>query len=193
MICKYLNLSLISAVSALALSPLLAHSEIRIPSLEHNPNFEKIKSGSSFLCVGEKSVGYDWNKNKWENKTFKADRWIIRKEESDSKYCNLSGSIDINYQLSDKNPLWNLKRCYSIKRFGTSQELGGILNTDICYETYSGVKFDKVSIQCADHIFYTFAFVPNGPYLMQTSNPSIPSTDGKVDSIFMETGVCSSM
>ena len=57
---------------------IIAVADGEVPSLSNNPNFEKIKSGDSFLCVGTKSVGYDWVNGRWEVKNFTPDKWMIK-------------------------------------------------------------------------------------------------------------------
>ncbi len=190
---NYLKLKIIVSFIFLFSIEIIAVADGEVPSLSNNPNFEKIKSGDSFLCVGTKSVGYDWVNGRWEGKNFTPDKWIIKKLPKDHEYCNLRKETDGYYEFNGEK-IWNLRRCYSFKSFQSGGKLGDIFNTGVCYESYRSDMTDGVAIQCAGHIFQKIAFSPNGVFFVQSGNPTVPPKNNKnIDSVFMETGNCSSM
>lgn len=189
---KLISPKIILVASTYFWASIAAPQNNKIPSLQNKSAVEKIKPGSSFLCIGEKSIGFDWVNGKWENKNYKADRWIIRKEANDATACNLTDEVDESFETKNGR-VWNLRRCYSFKRFGSNAELGGWLNTGICYESYSNERPEGF-VQCAGHLTQKMAFEPNGAFLTQSPHPFIPPKSMKnIDSHFMETGSCSSM
>lgn len=171
----------------------MSYGEEGVASISHQPTFEAVKPGDTFLCIGRSSTGLDWENGEWRTKTFKPTKWLVRKERAGTGLCNLSGEKDRHYSSADLET-WNLRRCYSYKEFGSQTELGGLLNTNVCFESYSSNRPNGPQVQCSEHIFHEIAFVPNGEYLIQTGGVNIPpSSKGVYDSKFIETGSCSSM
>jgi hypothetical protein len=163
------------------------------PSESHKPNIEILKPGDTFICIGRESIGFDWVDGEWRKKNFKVDKWLIRKEESDSAACNLRDEEDKKYSFNNYES-WNLRRCFSYKKFGSKQELGSFINTGVCHESYSTKSQAGPQVQCTNFIFLSLAFMPNGAFMIQTANPSIPAeAQMQVDSKFYEVGTCSSM
>lgn len=167
-------------------------ADTKIPSLEYSPTIEKIKPNDAFLCVGTKSAGFNWTSNKWDYASFKPSRWLIKKMPKDHESCFLSNETDQEIK-SNELQITQLKRCYSIKEFGEKTELGTFLNTAVCYESYRKDMPGGVAIQCANHIFEKFAFTPNDVFILISGNPYVPPINKKQDSIYTETGTCSTM
>ena len=172
----------------------VAFAQSSIPSISHKPAFEVLKPGDTFLCIGRSAAGFDWIDGKWQPATFKPVKWLIRKEKSGTASCDLKNEKDTQYSSKDFD-VWNLKRCYSYKLFGSSSEFGSYLNTGVCYESYSSRRSNGPMVQCTEFIEHKLAFVPNGEYLIQPSSANIPlESDAKnISSKFFETGSCSSM
>lgn len=70
------------------------------------------------LCIGEKSVGFDWSGKEWTVARFKPEKYVVEKMPIDNKmtpFCTLTapddkGMVTEDYALQ--------KGCYSIHEFG---------------------------------------------------------------------------
>ncbi len=159
----------------------------RLPSLENKPTFETIQVNDTFLCIGREATGFDWANGRWAKHNFRPEKWILRKVAPETATCDLKDQSDY------VNPDYaHLRRCYSYKKFSSTDKLGDSLNTAACYEVYT--KDRKGYVQCTDFLFFQIAFEINGEYLRKTRSPFIPQKNAtSVDSVVIETGSCSQM
>ena len=162
------------------------------PSIPHNPDYESVPDGKSYLCITRENIGFNWRSNKWVKTNFKNTKYIVKKVPKSHEACDLKNETD--YEVGDDpKKVMVLKRCYTYKNFDSKTELGSITNTSPCYESYDKGKRAPRQIQCTSHWFHSFAFVPNGEFMLQSSSPTAaetPKGDEK-DSHVMSVGTCS--
>jgi hypothetical protein len=148
--------------------------------------------GTTALCIGAQSTGFNWVNSEWVSTNYRPDQIIVKKAQIDNPngekrpYNRCKGKLN---QVSDTENFtggYTLNRCYEIYKVGDSP-----IFKLACRESYDNDQAFE-SVEC-EGVFHDIALNANGEYVRRSShlNVSEPMEGNVRDSMFIEVGLCS--
>lgn len=143
--------------------------------------------GFTSLCVEDVSTGFDWQDDRWVQRTFTTRQHIVQRiDESNEIASNCYAGIASNPRVASGASSMG---CYSIRLMGEESRW---TNVWPCFENNigrGGQPFDSVICMETTH---PFRMEPNGEFVI-TQNVAIPDYEDREirDSIAISVGKCS--
>jgi hypothetical protein len=115
------------------------------------------------LCIGDKSIGFDWENNEWVKAQFTPEKYLIEKLRIDDKstpFCAMKAGDDKPFRTDD----YALERgCYSVRTLGQKSYP---TPAKLCLEEWkkSGEEWGLNSVSCHDSEYIQFK--PEGAFIL---------------------------
>ncbi|WP_422490725.1 hypothetical protein [Endozoicomonas sp. ALE010] len=158
-----------------------------ILSLALSANSISDEKSASYICIGDKSIGFNWENKNWVETRFNTDKYLVKKISKEMLENDFAYSECHNLLKSKSEDRIDVEYgCYNIRTVG---EHYYPFETEVCTEFWTPLDINKklTQVNCK-----YFSFRPNGWFHKAFTHSSLEDKPYK-DSLGVSVGKCAKL